>query len=90
MSEYREESIRRKLVQRGIIELKPVTHTKKRIDGPWLAVYLRNGRWGVWNSYKTEEFAVKQMNKMLGYWPMYVVERSVFEAHYAHINLNEE
>lgn len=90
MSEYREESIRRKLVQRGIVETRPVANTKKRIDGAWLAVYLRGGRWGVWNSYKTETVARKQMEKMLGYWPMYVVERSVFDAHYAAINLNEE
>ena len=86
MSEYREEAIRRKLVQRGIVDVRPAVATKKRIDGAWLAVYLRGGRWGVWNSYKTEADARKQIDKMLRYWPMYVVERSVYELHYANSN----
>ena len=90
MGEYREESIRRKLVQRGIVEVRAVNNTKKRIAGEWLAVYFRRGSWGEWNSYKTEADARKQMHKMLRYWPMYVVERSVFDAHYAGQRFNEE
>lgn len=90
MSEYREESIRRKLVQRGIVEVRAVNNTKKRSAGQWLAVYFRRGCWGEWNSYKTEADARKQMDKMLRYWPMYVVERSVFDAHYAGQRFNEE
>lgn len=90
MSEYREESIRRKLVQRGIVEVRAVNNTKKRTAGQWLAVYFKRGRWAEWSSYKTEADARKQMNKMLRYWPMYVVERSVYEAHYVGQVFNQE
>ena len=90
MSEYREESIRRKLVQRGIVEVRAVTNTKKRTAGQWLAVYFKRDRWAEWGSYKTEADARKQMNKMLRYWPMYVVERSVYEAHYVGQVFNQE
>ena len=90
MSEYREESIRRKLVQRGIVEVRAVNNTKKRTAGQWLAVYFKRGRWAEWNSYKTEADARKQMSKMLRYWPMYVVERSVYEAHYVGQVFNQE
>ena len=90
MSEYREEAIRRKLVQRGIVEVRAVNNTKKRTAGQWLAVYFKRDRWAEWSSYKTEADARKQMNKMLRYWPMYVVERSVYEAHYVGQVFNQE
>ena len=51
MSEHREESIRRKLVQRGIVDVRPAVATKKRIDWAWLAVYLRDGGAAMQNNY---------------------------------------
>lgn len=85
MQSYKEECIIRKCVQRGVIELKP-SKAKKPRSNEWLLVFLNFGSWRVWNSYKNEEFAFKQLNKM-SFWRMYVVHADIFAAHYQHQHL---
>jgi hypothetical protein len=86
MSEYREECVKHKLVQRGILEQRPVPNSKKSQGGEWLTVYYdnRSQRWMIWHSkgYKFESDARKIMDKMIRYWPMYIVHRKVFETFY--------
>lgn len=86
MSEYRDDCIKHKLVQRGIVDQRKVTTPKKKVDCEWLTVYWHNTdtKWKIWNrtGYKLETDARKVMEKMLRYWPLWVVHRSIFESHY--------
>lgn len=82
---YREECIVHKSIQRGIIEQRPnIISGKKPANGEWLLIVFsfNRNKPSIWNEYKTEELARKQMNKMLRYFPTYVVEKSIFEKHY--------
>lgn len=86
MSEYRESCIKYKNVRIGIIDQKDGHGNKhKTILKNWLAVYFRKHKCAIWKEYKTEAEAYKQMIKMINYWPMYVVEKEIYEKHYRHL-----
>ena len=70
MSDYIDGCILHKQVQRGIIEQRPVSNSKKKsIKNNWLTVYWHNrdSKWHIWNEYSSEELAHKQMTKMIRY-----------------------
>lgn len=82
---YKAENVQHKAVQIGIIEQRSVLSSKKKNTNlPWLLISYRNrsSKASVWGEYKTEELARKQMNKMLRYFPTYVVEKSIFDKYY--------
>jgi hypothetical protein len=85
MSDYREECIKHKLVQKGIIEQRSVTVNKPKAKCDWLIIYFdgRNNRWNTLNKngYRTEEDARKALRSIYFYHP-FVIERHVFEEYY--------
>lgn len=85
---YREENNRRKQVQRGILDQRPVSSSKKKAPRDWLAVFWsnRDNRWTVWGDYANEEQARRQAAKLHFYFTCYV-KREVYEAHYKYIHL---
>lgn len=90
MSDYREECIKHKLVQRGIVEQRPVTANKPKLKGDWLIVYFshKDNRWSIWhsNGYRSEEDARKSL-RSISFWYPLVVERSIFNDYYKNYRL---
>lgn len=82
MSTWKAQAIERKLVQRGIVDLRPVTSTKKPPPGDWLVVGIYRGRWSIYSTMRSEEEAFKQVAKTHSYARYYVVHRDVFAAFY--------
>jgi len=85
MSEYREECLRRKAIQRGFIDAdKPIGgRKKKKVEGDWLLVtclFTEKAGWYVYSSHKTEEEARSVQRK--GWFRLWIVNRQVFEQHY--------
>jgi hypothetical protein len=87
MSEYREECLRRKAVQAGFVEDRPIGgRKKKKAEGEWLLVtclFTDKGGWYVYSDHKTEEEARSVQRK--GWFRLWLVNRQVFEQHYKHM-----
>lgn len=82
MSEWKAQGVERKLVQRGIVDLRPVTSSKKSTPGDWLVVGIFKGRWSIYSALRSEPEAFKQVAKTQRYARFFVVHRPVFEAFY--------
>jgi hypothetical protein len=82
MSEWKAQRVERKLVQRGIVDARPLKVTQKPPPGDWLVVMMFRGRWSVYSTLRTEAEAFKQAAKTQSYSRRYVVHRDVFNACY--------
>lgn len=89
---YKESNNYAKDVKRGIISINPVTSNKtKKLPGNWLVVsisrFVEDKIYDVFSEHKTEAEAAKQANKYNCFViRCYVVERSVYEKYYKHLN----
>lgn len=83
MSEWKAQRVERKMVQRSIVDARPVTSSKKNsIPGDWLVVGFHRGRWSVYSALRSEPEAFKQVAKTQRCWRYFVVHRHVFDAFY--------
>ena len=82
MSEWKAQGVARKLVQRGIVDARPLRSSNRKAPGDWLVVGFRRGRWSIYSELRCEAEAFKQVAKTQLYSRYYVVHRPVFDACY--------
>jgi hypothetical protein len=75
-----------KAVKNGIIDQRSIPYSKKKqLDYNWFCVRLnyKTGYFFICGKYKTELEARKQMDKVLRYSPMFIIEKTIFESCYS-------
>lgn len=94
MSEYQEGNLRRKAVQRGIVDLRPVPSRKRKaLQHDWLVVTWYRDRWTIRHQCGSEDIAqglrTKDERYLFFQFRYWVVERVVFDAFYKGYRLTD-